>query len=267
MENILKEITSVVNHKGGVAKTSTVHSLAGGLLRESKGKAKVLVIDMDPQCNLSLLCGWKAANKELPTVYDALRDVKGLPVYKSERGIYYTPASQKLQQVDIELYRQMQPYQVLWECFYKKLDDRTGEGFENVCHFDYLFIDCPPALSATTYNAMAVSSLIMIPVQLEPLSINGLVPILIEQQRVDRSLRQRQGQKIRIVPVMTDERTKVSRGYTKYLQEDFGKYLTKTFIRKDVKMKEAQGKFMDIFEYAPYSRVAIDYENLVKELY
>ena len=267
MENILKEITSVVNHKGGVAKTSTVHSLAGGLLRESRGKLKVLVIDMDPQCNLSLLCGWNQANKELPTVYDALRDASGIPVYKSERGIYYTPASRKLQQVDVELFRQMQPYQVLWECFGKGIDDRTGEGFENVVNFDYVFIDCPPALSVTTYNAMAVSSEILIPVQLEPLSINGLAPILVEQERVDRSLRQRQGQIVKILPVMTDGRTKVSRGYYDYLKESFGKYLTDTSIRKDVKMKEAQVQLKDIFDYAPYSRVAIDYENLIKELY
>ena len=267
MENILKEITSVVNHKGGVAKTSTVHSLAGGLLRESRGKAKVLVIDMDPQCNLSLLCGWNKNNKELPTMYEALRDASSIPVYKSKRGIYYSPASKKLQQVDVELYRQMQPYQVLRECFGRGIDDHTGEGFDSVVNFDYVFIDCPPALSVTTYNSMAVSSRVLIPVQLDPLSINGLAPILVEQERVERSLRQNEEQQINILPVITDTRTKVSRGYLEYLKESFGDYLTGTSIRQDVKMKEAQGQLKDIFDYAPYSRVAIDYENLIKELY
>ena len=267
MEHELKDITAVVNHKGGVAKTSTVLSLAGGLLRENK-HAKVLVIDMDPQCNLSMLCGWNFKNQELPTVYEALRDANGIPVYKSERGIYYTPASRKLQQVDVDLYRQMEPYRVLWSCFAKNVDDRTGDGLTDVTKsFDYILIDCPPALSGTTYNAMAVSSRILIPVQLEPLSINGLAPILVEQERVDRSLRQRQGQDICIVPVMVDGNTKIGRGYYDYLKETYGKFLSDVNIRKDVKMRESQMKLKDIFDYAPYSRVAIDYERLINELY
>lgn len=268
MENQLKDITAVVNHKGGVAKTSTVLSLAGGLLRRSR-KTKVLVIDMDSQCNLSLLCGWDITNTDLPTVYDALKDETKIPVYKSERGIYYTPASRKLKQVDLELYRKMQPNTVLWECFGKGIDDRTGEGLEEVTDFDYILLDCPPDLSTATYNAMAVASRILIPMQLEPLSINGLGPILIEQEKVDRLLRNRQGQDVRILPVMTDQRTNIARGYMEYLRdpETFGDYLCKTYIRKDVKMGESQSRLMDIFTYAPYSRVAIDYQNLIKELY
>ena len=148
------------------------------------------------------------------------------------------------------------------------MDDRTGDGLTDVTKsFDYILIDCPPALSGTTYNAMAVSSRILIPVQLEPLSINGLAPILVEQERVDRSLRQRQGQDICIVPVMVDGHTKIGRGYYDYLKETYGKYLSDVNIRKDVKMRESQMKLKDIFDYAPYSRVAIDYEKLVKELY
>lgn len=268
MENQLKDITAVVNHKGGVAKTTTVHSIAGGLLRANR-KVKVLVIDMDPQCNLSLLCGWNLTESALPTVYDALSKQTGIPVYKSERGIYYAPASRKLQQVDVDLFRQMQPYQVLWHCFGQPIDDHTGEGFDNVLNFDYVLIDCPPALSGTTYNAMAVASRILVPVQLEPLSINGLAPILVEQDRVERSLRQncQEYQKIKILPVMTDERTKVARGYYDYLKESFGEYLTQTSIRKDTKMREAQVLLKDIFDYSPYCRAAIDYETLIKELY
>lgn len=114
---------------------------------------------------------------------------------------------------------------------------------------------------------MAVSSRILIPVQLEPLSINGLAPILVEQERVDRSLRQRQGQDICIVPVMVDGNTRVARGYHQYLSDTYGKYLSGVAIRKDVKMRESQVKMQDIFDYAPYSRVAIDYERLVNELY
>lgn len=277
MEQRLKDITAVVNHKGGVAKTSTALSLAGGLLRKNK-QARVLLIDMDPQCNLSMLCGWDIQNADRqPTVFNALcqdGEGRGIPVYKSERGFYFSPAAKELQKVDRQLHDQAIPQGVLWNRFGSVIDDHTNDGLTDiVSSFDYVIIDCPPSLSDTTSNAMVVASRILIPVQLEPLSINGLSSILVKQAELDRKLRkllQGQGyeeQDTLIVPVMTDGNTKVARGYYDYLHESFGDYVSKCRVRKDVKMRESQALFKDIFEYAPYSRVAIDYEQLIQELY
>lgn len=275
MESRLKDITAIVNHKGGVAKTSTTLSLAGGLMRKFKG-VRVLCIDIDPQCNLSMLCGWDISQQELPTVYDSLcEDSKGLPVYKSDRGIYYTPASRQLQHVERKLHDQAIPQGVLWDrLFSLNLDDHTTDGLTDITEsFDYVLIDCPPSLSDTTCNAIVVATRVLIPVQLEPLSINGLSPILVKQAELDRKLRKLlmgtsyQDQEIQIVPVMIDGNTKIGRGYQDYLQESYGDFLCNHRIRKDVKMREAQALYKDIFEYSPYSRAAIDYEGLVSELY
>lgn len=275
MEQRLKDITAVVNHKGGVAKTSTVLSIAGGLLRRDKN-TRVLVIDMDPQCNLSMLCGWDGG-EGLPTIYDALckkGEEKGIPVYKSENGYYYSPSSKELQSVDRELHDQAIPQGVLFNRFAYPVEDHTGEGLDDIMSsFDYVLIDCPPSLSDTTSNAIVVSSRILIPVQLEPLSYNGLSSILLKQTSLDIKLRKLlmggawEKQDLAIVPVMTDGDTKVARGYLSMLQESFGDFLTTARIRKDVKMRESQGLFTDIFVHAPYSRCAIDYEQLIKELY
>lgn len=277
MEHSLKDITAVVNHKGGVAKTSTALSLAGGLLRSNK-KARVLLIDMDPQCNLSMLCGWDIKNPQKhPTIYNALSkegEGMGVPVYKSENGYYYSPSSKELQGVDRDLHNQTIPQGVLFNRFGYPVDDHTGDGLTDiVTSFDYVLIDCPPSLSDTTSNAIVVASRILIPVQLEPLSYNGLSSILVKQTKLDIELRKLlmgaayEKQDISIVPVMTDGDTRVARLYLESLHDSFGEFLTKSRVRKDVKMRESQGLFTDIFNYAPYSRVAIDYEQLIKELY
>lgn len=91
MENRLKMILAIVNNKGGVGKTTTVQNLAAGMLRKDK-KLRILEIDLDPQCNLTLL---NHAPEGCATVFDSLIACKGLPIYKSEIGVYYVPGSAK----------------------------------------------------------------------------------------------------------------------------------------------------------------------------
>lgn len=273
MKHELQEVLAIVNNKGGVGKTSTVQSLAAGLLRMNK-KLRVLVIDLDPQGNLSQLCGWNSTsnkNKESKshTIYDALRDAGPIPVNRAHNGVYYSASSPKLQQVEIDLYRQMQPKQVLVDCFRKPIEDQTGEDEKLgkiIDTFDYVFIDCPPALSETTYNAMAVASGVIVPVQMESLAISGLGNILVEIGRVKKGLNA--DLEIRgILPVMVDSRSNIVKGFLEYLKSSYEKETLNSYIRRGVKMNEAQNKLMDIFEYAPYCQPAIDYENLVKELF
>ena len=273
----LKDITAVVNHKGGVAKTSTVMSLAGGLLRVNR-KLRVLMIDMDDSGNLSMLCGWDAGSGNgRPTIYDALRKdwKRGIPVYKSEQGLYFTPASKELTAVKTDLHDQDIPKAVLFDRLGLPVVDYTGEGLTNIVDsFDYILIDCPPSLDDTTSNAIVVASRVLIPVQLDSLSYKGLSSILPQQSELDTKLRKRlmgidyQPQDIRIVPVMVEGKTtRVEQLYTEELMEKYGTFLSNVRIHRGIKMKEGQGIFRDIFHYAPYSRVAIDYEQLIKELY
>jgi len=263
----LKEIIAVVNNKGGVAKTTTVQSLAAGILR-SDPHLKILVVDLDPQANLSMLCGFNAEKQEnARTVYDALRKAASIPVYKTEKGIYYSPSSPELQTVDADLFRQMQPKKVLGACFAVPVDDHTGDGLGLIIDsFDYVFIDCPPALSEVTYNAMAIASGLLIPVQAEGLSISGLGSIITEMGRVQHDLNP--GLELRgVLPVMLDARPKIVKGFIDYLQKAYAGHICNTMIRRCIKINEAQTQLQDIFSWSPYCSAALDYEKLIKELF
>lgn len=96
MENKLKMILAIVNNKGGVGKTTTVQNLATGMLRKDKN-LRILEIDLDPQCNLTLL---NHAPEDCATVFDSMIACKGLPIYKNGVGVYYVPGSAKMQDVD-----------------------------------------------------------------------------------------------------------------------------------------------------------------------
>lgn len=273
METRLKEVLAVVNNKGGVGKTTTVQSLAVAITRQNKN-ARVLVIDLDPQGDLSKLYGWKAtvpsgsAARPTPTITDAMSVENGhLPIYKSDRGIYFVPSSPKLQKIEPKLQEQMQPYMVLRKLIIGSVEDCSGEGITSIPEcFDYVLIDCPPALSMCTYNAMAVASGLLIPVQMEGLSVSGLAPVIVEMERVKRELNP-QLELRGILPVMVDARPNISKSFIAYLEQAYGDNITTTIVPRSVKVNEAQTKKQDIYEYKQWSPVAIAYEQLAKELF
>jgi chromosome partitioning protein len=265
METRLNEVLAVVNNKGGVGKTTTVQSLAAAMKRQHP-EWRVLVIDLDPQGDLSKLMGWKG--ERMPTVTDALAQEQGLlPIYKSERGIYYVPSSPALQKIEPKLMAQMQPYMVLRKLLIGKVEDYSGDGISAIPYnFDYVLIDCPPALSMCTYNAMAVASGLLIPVQMEGLSVSGLAPVIVEMERVKRELNP-QLELRGLVPVMVDMRPNIVRSFAAYLEQAYGDNVTMTIIPRSVKVNEAQTKKQDIYEHKQWSPVALAYGQLAKELF
>ena len=269
METRLKEVLAVVNNKGGVGKTTTVQSLAVAMKRQHRDW-RILVIDLDPQGDLSKLYGWQNLPQSNPTVTDAMGgEGKGLPVYlNAKKDIYFTPSSPMLQKIEPKLMEQMQPYMVLRRLILGPADDYTAAGgLASVPEsFDYVLIDCPPALSMCTYNAMAVASGLLIPVQMEGLSVSGLAPIIVEMERVKRELNP-QLELRGIVPVMVDARPNISRSFIAYLEQAYGDNVTTTIIPRSVKVNEAQTKKQDIYEYKQWSPAAIAYEQLCKELF
>jgi chromosome partitioning protein len=274
----LKEVLAVVNNKGGVGKTTTVQSLAVAITRQNKN-ARVLVIDLDPQGDLTKLV--RGSRMTLAgSVTEAMASDNGrLTVYKSQRGIYYVPSSPELQKIEPKLMEQMQPYMVLRRLLLSDFTDHTPEGIKTFEKdgikpvlstipelFDYVLIDCPPALSMCTYNAMAVASGLLIPVQMEGLSVSGLAPVIVEMERVKRELNP-QLELRGLVPVMVDMRPNIVRSFVAYLEQAYGDNVTTTIIPRSVKVNEAQTKKQDIYEYKQWSPVAIAYEQLAKELF
>lgn len=266
METKLKMMIAVVNNKGGVAKTTTVQNLAAGMIRKDKN-LKILVVDLDPQCNLTLLMH---APENCATIFESMVECKGLPVYKNETGVYFVPGSAKMQDIDPFLQKTGAPRQVFGACLDSNCIDMTGEGIKNpIDFFDYILIDCPPALSQSTYNAMVASSHILIPVQMEGLSVNGLAAILEAMNEVKngRFALNKDLELLGLLPVMLDERPKIVRQALAYLKENYGAKVLNHGIRRCIKVNEAQTLMTDLYHYSPYCTAANDYYNVIKELF
>lgn len=284
MEEIrLKEVLAFVNHKGGVGKTTTVQSLATGLRRYGKGyfgkgedgkerKPRILLIDLDPQSSLSFLFGWnEVQNAGKPTVYDALITQLPLPVYQVREGIHLVPASANLIGIEPFLNQMPVPRKALTKLLAKPFSVMQGEELSNEKElkveeaFDYVLIDCPPAMSLLTHNALSCATSVVIPVQLEMLATKGIAEILnaIKETREDLN----PNLDIRgLLMVMSNDQTKATKQFKEYLGDKFDDYMFDSYTRRDTKMVEAQAMAKDIFTYAPYSRVGNDYEAFTKEV-
>lgn len=281
----LREVISFVNHKGGVGKTTTVQSLAAGLRRfgkghfgkDEKGKdvlPRILIIDLDPQVSASFLFGWsETKNVGQPTVYDAMVQCGQIPVYKASEyeGIYLAPSSSKLVGIDPFLNQMPVPRKVLHKMLSKPFLEMQGteladQGLTNIMEtFDFVLIDCPPAMSLLTHNALSASTSVVLPVQLEMLATKGIAEILnaVRETREDLN----PDLDIRgVLMVMSNDQTKATKQFKEYLGATFNDYMFDSYTRRDTKMIEAQAMNMDIFKYAPYSRVGLDYEKFTKEI-
>ena len=288
MENRLKEVIAFVNNKGGVAKTTSVQNVAAGMLLKDP-TLRILVIDLDPQCNLSSLMGWnalKSSPNERATIYDSLvaADEDPLPplyVYQSAPGLFYIPASNKLADADRVINTQMQPKMALSSILGSPLKingeaatvlgdfvaepSATSSPIYAEDIFDYILIDCPPSLSILTFNALAAATSVLIPVQLGALSVDGIGNMLdafsTVKRRINRDLTMRG-----LFIVMADERPIIARETIALLKDTWGAHLLNTRIRQCVKVQESQWQRTDIFHHAPQCTAAQDYAALVDEL-
>ena len=313
METRLKEVFAFVNNKGGVAKTTSVQNVAAGMLRKNPA-LRILVIDLDPQCNLSSLMNWSSYQEDI-TVYDSLiaADADPLPslhVYQSEPGLYFLPASPKLADIERALNTQMQPKLALSTILGSPLHlhsntqesttqgattqeattqeatvlgDSVAEPLNSVAEpslhsvpepplplypedfFDYILIDCPPALSILTFNALAAATAILIPVELGALSVDGIGNMLdaytAVKRRINKDLVMRG-----LFIVKSDERPRVARETIDILKNTWGAHLLNARVRQCVKIQESQWHHLDIFKHAPECNAAKDYAALVNEL-
>lgn len=264
----LRHVVTVSNNKGGAGKTSTVLNLASAIARHGEGY-RVLVIDCDPQRNLSYFLGWDD-KRELtgqPTLYNALcNEQQGLPVYLSDNGVYYSPASVNINGIDAVLSLRPNPNKALTEVLQRPFDNRTDSPTplpDSLSEaFDFIFIDTQPAMSRMTYNALYASDGYIIPTELEEASVKGLANIAVAAGKVGADTGKLTCHGILITKI--DAKLRSARHYEPQIRQAFCETF-QTAIRRSKDMIESQALREDLFTTYAKGRAAEDYAALADE--
>ena len=263
----LRHIVAVSNNKGGAGKTSTVLNLASAISRRIEGY-RVLVIDCDPQRNLSYFLGWDD-RRELegsPTLYTALcNEQQGLPVYRADNGLYYTPASVNLNGIDAILSLRPNPSKALKEILSRPIDNRTDGTLlsDSVAEsFDFIFIDTQPAMSRMTYNALYAADGYIIPTELEEASVKGMANIAVAAGKVGADTGNLTIHGILITKL--DAKLRSAKLYEPQIRQSFRETF-QTAIRRSKDIIESQALREDVFTTYSGGRAAEDYTALATE--
>ncbi len=241
-------IISLLNHKGGVGKTTSAINIGAGLVELGK---RVMLLDLDPQANLTISLG---IPRQKFTIYEALRGESELVPVTHKPGLDVVISSLDLSGAEMELINEAGREFILRDLLGQVSDD-----------YDYIIIDCPPSLGLLTLNAMTSSRFVMIPLQTEFLAVQGLAKI---KQVIDK-VRFRLNKSLEIggvIATMYDARRVLNRDVVEIIHKHFGEKVFKTHIRENVALAEAPAARKDIFEYAPKSSGAADYLALCQEI-
>jgi chromosome partitioning protein len=243
-------VLALANQKGGVAKTTTTLNL--GVAFAEKGH-KVLLIDLDPQGNLTMSQGLNPDTIE-QSMFDVL--VHRLPIEQviEQREVDIAVSSIDLAGADMALASQIGRERALEKAL------ATVRG-----RYDYILIDTPPSLGLLTINAFVVADGVIVPVQTEYLSLRGLVQLENTLTMVRENLNPRV-QIVGIVPTMYDKRLTHSREADEILRENFGDLVYHTRIRKTVRFAEAPVKGLSVLAYDPQGEAAHMYRDLAREV-
>ncbi len=242
------KVISLLNHKGGVGKTTCVINIGAGLARMGR---KVLLVDLDPQANLTLSLG---IPRQPITIYECMRGEAELEPYHHKDNLDVIMSTLDLSGAELELINEAGREYILRELFEPVREE-----------YDYIIIDCPPSLGLLTLNALAASDYVYIPLQTEFLALQGLAKI---KQVIDK-VKFRLNRNLEIggvIGTMYDSRKILNRDVVETIKKYFGDKVFDTLIRDNVALAEAPSQRKDIFEYSPNSLGAEDYENLCKEI-
>ncbi|MEK7806041.1 MAG: ParA family protein [Planctomycetota bacterium] len=245
---------ALLNQKGGVGKTTTTANLGACLAMLGK---KVLVIDMDPQANLSVHLGVDI-HKLKYSVYNIITgDCKPDDVILNTKiqGLDIIPANIDLSGAEIELVGVVGRETVLKEYLGGILD-----------RYDYVLIDCPPSLGLLTLNVLTLVHEVFIPLQTEFFALQG-VSKLLDTHEVVRKRLNKNLEITGIIFCMYTSRTRLCKEVIEKVKEHFAKdQVFDTVIRKNVKLSESPSHGKPIISYAPSSHGSEDYMSLAKEV-
>ncbi|HET9914337.1 MAG TPA: ParA family protein [Anaerolineales bacterium] len=245
-------IIAMSNEKGGVAKTTSTLSLGAALAELDH---RVLLIDLDPQSNLSLAMGFEAGDADV-TSADVLVDNASLKtaIRKTEvKNLDIVTSNSRIENAE-----QFLPMRSHYLATLRTALEATE------LPYDYILLDCPPALGAITLNALSASDLLIIPTQAEYFSAYALRNMMGTIRRV----RQESNPNLayRILVTLLDRRNRTHRNIFEQLQATFGQGVFTTVIEIDTKLRESPIAGMPITQYKPTSRGSQQYRVLAQEL-
>lgn len=249
----MSRIIAITNQKGGVGKTTTAVNLAAAL---AASEMRVLVIDADPQGNTTSGLGIQKT-EGIPTIYDVLvngRDLRDAVRKTEMEGLEIVPADKNLIGVNVELVSAGDRESLLRHKLAAIAKD-----------YQYILIDCPPALDLLTLNALMGADAVLIPIQCEFFALEGVSGLMDTIDRVRESFShplQIEG----ILLTMYDDRTNLTRQVAADLREFFGDEVFKTVVPRSIRLAEAPSHGKPILLYDPASKGSEAYIQLAKEI-
>ena len=239
---------SIMNHKGGTGKTTSTINIGAGLAKKG---LKVLLMDIDSQANLTEGLGIREAEV---SVYDSIRESKKLPILHITQNLDLVPSSIDLLGAETEIVSKIGREQIIRKLLKPVQSD-----------YDFIIIDCPPSVGLLTVNAMVASDTILIPLQGEYFAYKGVDRLL----GIVNEVRENLNDKLEIGGVFITQINPnriLTKTIVEKLTEDLQEKVFETKIRMNVALAEAQLQGQSIFDYAPDSNGAKDYEMLVDEI-
>lgn len=247
----MARIIVFVNQKGGVGKTTSAINIGAALAMLDK---KTLLIDFDPQGNMTSGVGGSSGGKGVYQVISGLRELKDVIIPTRVRNLFLAPSSIDLSGATIELVEK------------ENRNDFLKNAVATVeADYDFILIDCPPSLGILTLNGLNAAREVIIPLQCEYFALEGLSLILqtigLVQKSMNSSLRISG-----ILLTMFDGRTRLSQEVVRQVTEYFGDRVFKTIVPRNVRLSEAPSHGLPVMQYDPTCIGARSYEAVAEEL-